>query len=205
VGTNAFLVLKAAPAIAEWMAPELVPWTSEKEAAVKREAQQAEDERVAAEKKKCAQFSSDKSLREACLDGAEFIGRYIAGRYDIPHYERPERAHRRDEIEPRIELLTERVFPGIFGLLYLIITWIFLRDLWCWWRATALSVLQSYSRRLHLWAKQTSAYSQNRRISAAAKQLEELETVYARGMISEDVYQMKLAEIKARLAASTPG
>lgn len=199
IGIHALLVSDAALIrIAFAFAPDYVPPSAEqmaeRENAITR---MVEEEYPHLTDKDCSSQSSA-YFRRNCEE-RKALARSAVSRE--PRFLHPKEVYDRKEIQPRVEIVSNAVEYGSIAIAVTLGLY-FVGSLLSWFRATAYPALAPRAR---LQAKMLhsliSSGLVDRRMSAAASQLEALEKLFNHGAITDAVYKAKREEIRSRFPA----
>jgi hypothetical protein len=112
----------------------------------------------------------------------------------------PKEVHKYEVIDPIEQKIQDQYHAWFFGIFYIIIAFQMLKSLWKWMEGTAIPKFKNQAKELKRRVSDESTLWANRKMSTAVKQLDDLDNLYERGMITNDVLQKRKAEIKKALS-----
>lgn len=112
----------------------------------------------------------------------------------------PKEVHKFEVIDPIEQKIQDQYHAWFFGIFYIVISFQMLKLLWKWMQAIAIPVFKNQTQNLKSRVNDESSLWANRKMSTAVKQLDDLDNLFERGMITNDVLQKRKAEIKKALS-----
>jgi hypothetical protein len=199
-GTHILILQFATHSIATLVAPKFTALTATEEEAFRHKQSTHRAEQVAEQTKDCEERHPNRTDRdgkfwfERCMSFASYSW-----------YTHPAEIHEMKVIAPMVKEIQEKFLPAFFGLFYAIIGIFLLKALWRWLFETFTPLLRARFNGVKAKIADESILRTDKRLSAAVKQLDDLETLRERGMITEEVFRERKDEIKGALAKLNNG
>lgn len=194
VATHAAVWEFGAWPIAKFLAPKFTPLTEVEEEKFRFSSLKFKNEQMVTALNECKGWQKES-------------GPYFKYRYDecmrlgtYKYLLHPKDIHESEVISPVAEKIREVYLIWLFGLLYAVFAILMLIPLWRWVTKTVIPKLKNYAEGLKMRVNDESILWSNRKLSTAVKQLDDLESLHDRGMISDDVFRERKAEIKKALS-----